>query len=224
MTDTPTWVVVPSEGRDSLRDCLVSLRGQVDGIVIVANGGYRPGGDLWKWAGDVPLIVDEDASPDRNISRWWNLGIDRVAYEIKPLTVWNVLVINDDVVVPSGTVATLASRMRSYRASMAYPNQADGNEVLWTRATQINLHHRITGYCFMLAGEQGLRADESLVWWFGDDDLDWRAREMNGALLVPGCAVEHSSPNGYTQANMDLQVQAGRDRVTFAAKWGKTPW
>lgn len=220
MTHTPTWAVVPSEGRDSLRDCLTSLRGQVDGIVVVANGKLS-GSEV-----DGADVTTPDPGPDRNISRWWNLGIDHLSELARSngTEQWNVLIVNDDVVVPPGTVATLASRMRAYRATMAYPNQSDGNEILWTRATQVNLHHRITGYAFMIAGESGLRADENLVWWFGDDDLDWRAREMNGALLVPGCAVEHKTPNGYTVANMDLQIQTGIDRATFAEKWGKTPW
>lgn len=211
----PTWAVVPSEGRACLHDCLASIRDQVDGIVLVANGGYTAEG--------VPgVIVVDDPSPDRNISRWWNLGLDRLVQ--LGLMEWNALVLNDDVVAPPHLVATLADALRSQRVAMAYPNQHDQHATIWREAKPVNLFHRITGYCFMLRGEGGLRADESLVWWAGDDDLDWRARQSGGAALVTGCRVEHQSPNGYTNAHPELSAQAGRDMETFRNKWGITPW
>jgi hypothetical protein len=63
-----------------------------------------------------------------------------------------------------------------------------------------------------------------MAWWFSDDDLDWTARERGGALLVPGIPVEHRCPNGSMYERPELQEQAGRDRETFACKWGRTPW
>ena len=38
-----TWAVVPSNGRHYLTGCLDSLSGQVEGIVLVANGCFIPG-------------------------------------------------------------------------------------------------------------------------------------------------------------------------------------
>jgi hypothetical protein len=63
-----------------------------------------------------------------------------------------------------------------------------------------------------------------MAWWYGDDDLDWEAREKGGALLVPGIPVEHRDPNGAMRDRPELHAQAGRDRATFKAKWGRTPW
>jgi hypothetical protein len=41
---------------------------------------------------------------------------------------------------------------------------------------------------------------------------------------VPGLAVEHRCPNGSMHERPELGKQAGRDRATFKAKWGRTPW
>jgi hypothetical protein len=115
--------------------------------------------------------------------------------------------------------------MRTTAAILAYPDQHKGHrQILHTRAEPIPLTQRITGFAYMLRGEAGLRLDESIAWWYSDDDLDWTARERGGALLVPGLGVEHRDPNGSTNARRELQEQAARDRQTFANKWGRTPW
>jgi len=211
----PTWAVVPSNGRSYLSECLDALLPQVDGVVIVANGDFDR-------APVEGVTVVRDTGTDMNISRWWNLGIDAVA-GMNPGQ-WNTIVVNDDVVVPAGLVGTLSSRMRACTAAVAYPNQHDGHHTLHRVPGPVNLFHRLTGYCYMLRGEAGLRLDESLVWWYGDDDLDWRAREQGGSLLVPGCPVKHYAPNGTMNERPELHAQAGRDRETFIQKWGQAPW
>lgn len=203
----PTWAVVPSEGRACLHDCLTSIRGQVDGIVLVANGSYT--------AADVSgVIVVEDTAPDRNISRWWNLGLDRLVQ--LGLMEWNALVLNDDTVLRPGAVHRLADALRRHHAALAHPGTA---ERLLTEPGP----ERITGWCFMLRGESGLRADESMAWWYGDNDLHWRAAQSGGALAVPGVDIFHTDPNGYTNRIPALAEQAGRDRATFLARWGRLP-
>lgn len=203
----PTWAVIPSEGRACLHPCIASLRGQVDGIVLVANQGYT--------ATDVPgVIVVHDPAPDRNISRWWNLGLDRLVS--LGLMEWNALVLNDDTRVEAGAVQRLAATMRRHRAALAYPGPRE--QILTTIGGE-----RITGWCFMLRGESGLRADQSMAWWYGDNDLDWRARTAGGTVTVPGVDVHHSDPNGYTVRVPELTAQAGRDRETFMARWGRLP-
>lgn len=211
----PTWAVVPSNGRPFLRECLDALAPQVDGIVVVNNGesGFPSGG----FVEAVP-----DHGTGMNISRWWNIGIEAVY--AKGLGEWNTLIVNDDVVVPMGFVETLSSRMRACTAAVAYPNQHDGHHAFWREPGPVNLFWRLTGYCFMLRGEIDLRLDEQLVWWYGDDDLDWRARTQGGSLLIPGCPVQHRAPNGSMLEHPELNVQAGKDRETFIRKWGQAPW
>jgi GT2 family glycosyltransferase len=212
---TETWAVVPSNGRSFLRECLDALLPQVEGIIVVSNGESD-------FPSEPRVEIMTDERPDVNISRWWNMGIDAVA--AKGLGEWNVLVVNDDVIVPSNFVQILSDNMRSCSAAISFPNQHDNHRMLWRDPEPVNLFWRLTGYCFMMRGEIGLRLDESLVWWYGDDDLDWRARANGGSYLVPGCSVEHRAPNGSMLGRPDLHVQAGKDRETFIRKWGQAPW
>jgi hypothetical protein len=80
------------------------------------------------------------------------------------------------------------------------------------------------GYAFALRGSAGLFADEDLCWWWGDSDLDWRARGAGGVTSVHVPGLVHHDPNGYTNRCVELSTQAGRDRETFRAKHGFLPW
>lgn len=206
--NVPTWAVIPSAGRPLIHYCLDSVRDQVDGIVIVSNSGYEP-------IGIREAVIVDDPSPDRNISRWWNLGLDYLAILGYPQ--WNALVLNDDVTLEPGSARLMATALRERHASLAYPG--DREQLL----TQPTCTDRITGYCFMLRGETGLRADESMAWWYGDNDLDWRARTAGGTVTVPGIGLYHADPNGYTNRCPELAAQAGQDRETFLTRWGRLP-
>ena len=68
-------------------------------------------------------------------------------------------------------------------------------------------------------------AQGDLRWWFGDDDMDWRCRQAGGTMRVPYQQVVHHDPDGSTNRDPALQVQAGLDRATFTEKWGGlAPW
>ncbi|MFD4596705.1 glycosyltransferase family 2 protein [Streptomyces sp. NPDC058464] len=230
---TAAYAVIPTRNRPGmLADCIDSLLAspQVCGVVVIDNGSTPPV-DTCRWEKWVTVLRWPQDPP--NISKLWNLGLDWVAADIQRLQdrggsgweTWDVLVVNDDVVCPPDFVHTLGKRMRATGAAMAYPDQAGGSEeILHTEPGPVPLGQRITGYAFMLRGETGLRADESLAWWFGDDDLDWRARQQSGALLVPGIPVEHRAPDVQTNARPELVEQTRRDRETFINRWGKAPW
>jgi hypothetical protein len=172
------------------------------------------------------LTVIGDTGTDRNIQRWWNIGLDTVQLlaEASGHDQWNVLVLNDDVICPPGTVSRLSEALREYNAVAAYPNQHDELKAVYRLAEPIPLHRRMTGYAFLLDGTWGLRADEDFVWWFGDDDLFWRANELGGSVLVPGCRVVHQFPDGWQSKYPELVAQTPLDRETFVRKWGKAPW
>lgn len=218
--------VIPTRDRhDLVADCIASVADQVDHVIVVDNLSDPPI-DPSPWP-DKVYCTSEPMDPP-NISALWNAGVD-VAVSgsaIAGAPEWDVVILNSDVVVPPGWVDSLSRAMRSTTAVLAYPDQHGGTrQILHTQSGPVDLRTRITGYAFMLRGEvTGLRFDESLAWWYGDDDLDWRAREQGGALLVPGLTVEHRCPNGSMYERPELQAQAGRDRETFQAKWGRTPW
>lgn len=225
MTGLYRAAVIPTRNRhDLLADCIASVVDQVDRVIVVDNLSDPPICPE-PWHGKVGVVSLPIDPP--NISVLWNVGLsvaDAQAHRAEAEQ-WDIAVLNSDVVVPAGWVDALSRAMRVTTAVLAYPDQHGGRrQILHTRAEPIDLRQRITGYAYLLRGEAGLRLDETMAWWASDDDLDWRAREQGGALLVPGLAVEHRCPNGSMYERPELQEQAGRDMETFRKKWGKTPW
>lgn len=217
--------VIPTRDRhDMLADCITSVVDQVDQVIVIDNLSSPPI-DPEPWHGKVGVVSLPIDPP--NISTLWNVGLalaDANAHR-HGADQWDIAVLNSDVTVPAGWVERLSTAMRSTTAVLAYPDQHGGTrQILHTKAEPIDLRQRITGYAYLLRGETGLRLDETMAWWASDDDLDWRAREQGGALLVPGLAVEHRCPNGSMYERPALQEQAGRDMETFRTKWGRTPW
>jgi hypothetical protein len=209
----PAYAVIPTAGRPCLHDCIAAVRDQIDGVIAVVNNGYN-GTDLSSAA------VMRDTNPEPNISRWWNIGLDAVARRCveQEISQWNVIVLNDDTVMAPGSVDVLTSGLRRHAGvHLAF---CGPEEKLLTRPGP----DRITGWCFALRGEGGLRADEELQWWAGDNSLDWSARLLGGSVIVPGVKHTHLHPNGYTVANPKLTEQAGRDMELFVKKWGRTAW
>jgi GT2 family glycosyltransferase len=217
--------VIPTRDRhDLLSDCINSVVDQVDRVIVIDNLSSPPI-DPEPWHGKVGVVAIPIDPP--NISTLWNVGIalaDAAAHQHEADR-WDIAVLNSDVTVPPGWIDGLSTAMRSGPAVLAYPDQHGGRrQILHTRAEPVDLRTRITGYAYLLRGEAGLRLDESMAWWFSDDDIDYRAREQGGALLVPGLAVEHRCPNGSMYERPELKTQAGLDRETFRKKWGRTPW
>lgn len=225
MTGVHRVAVIPTRNRhDMLADCIASVIDQVDRVIVIDNMSNPPI-DPEPWHGKVGVVSLPIDPP--NISTLWNVGLalaDAGAH-LQGADQWDIAVLNSDVVVPAGWVEVLSTAMRSTTAVLAYPDQHGGRQqILHTQAGPIDLRQRITGYAYLLRGETGLRLDESMAWWYSDDDLDWRAREQGGALLVPGQQVEHRAPNASTYERPELGAQTGLDRETFARKWGRTPW
>ena len=212
------WAVIPS------RDRLVMLANLINQLrddkvnVVVIDTGYSP--PFHTLRSGVEWIRD-DAEP-QNISRWWNTGIDHVK-SIEGSNEHVVAILNDDLVIPPKFVQQLATGIKETGAAAAYPDQHGfKSNHLHTFAGPISLYRRMTGYAFALRGSADIRADETLQWWYGDDDIDWRARQLGGSLLVGGVSVQHLSPNSSTVGK--LAEQAGRDRQTFIDKWGRAPF
>jgi GT2 family glycosyltransferase len=220
-----TYAVVPSLGRECLTRCLVSLLPQVEALFLVRTEEYEIP-QLTQDEGLSRIVVIDDTEPPRNIQRWWNLGITAAAAYAKAFhqEEWDVLVVNDDVIACPQLARTLSGAMRATTAVLSYPdNFHDSRCVLHTDPGPVDLTTRISGWCFMIKGESGLKADEQFQWWYGDDDLDWRARSAGGALMVPGCAVEHLYPSKLTNESEELSRRTVIDRDLFNTKWSGVP-
>lgn len=233
MTAIMRVAVIPTRDRRwMLFDAVKSLIHQVDKIFIVDNLSDPPisrkvwGTRDW-WDEDMIHVIRHNEDPP-NISRLWNLGLEAaeaMAHEIG-IDQWDVAVVNSDViVVQDDWMRRLSEVMRGCGASLAYPAQDGwtGPAIIHRRAEPVPMNQRITGYAHLLKGEDGLRYDEAMAWWYSDDDMEWQARVLSGAVLVPGLAVKHLEPNVSTNARLELQEQAGRDRQTFINKWGRAP-
>lgn len=183
---------------------MASLLPQVDRLILIKTEVYDH-----PFANDGRVVSVEDREQPKNISRWWNRGLAVAARwaDLHAAPSWSVLVANDDIVAPPHLVRSLEGALRSGTSVLAYPAQPDRG------------CDKITGFCFMVRGESGLRADEAMEWWYGDDDLLLTAREQGGAVCVPDCAVEHHYPSKLTFESVELSERTHRDREIFLAKW-----
>lgn len=213
---TPRVAVIPTNNRECLARAQDAILPQVDHLVIVQNAGERI------VAPSTKVSVIEDLSGIKNISRWWNRGLDQAQRYAERLgaKTWDVAVLNDDVIVPPGWFDKLSETLR--RANVAVTSFGEVYmPVLHTRPGPINLAHRPQGFAWMTAGEKGIRADENLVWWAGDDDIWVQAMKLGGAMVVPG-KLTHLYPNG--QMTGELHEQAAKDMAAFVEKHGFRPW
>lgn len=220
------YAVIPTKGERN--DWLYALCAELwyDNVqpIIVNNGEGQIDDNFGRY-----MVINFDFAGDPvNLSLLWNLGITTASNYQRHVygddEEFVVAVLNDDLALPRGFVGTLAEAILRRDAAGAFPSNALGREYVLTESQPVPLAMRMAGFAFVLRGSKNLRADESLLWWFGDDDLDWRIRQAGGNVGVPIAGIQHFDPNGYTSRDPKLSEQAGRDRETFAAKWGITPW
>lgn len=191
------WVTVPTRGRETLVEAIDSTGVPRDRTVIVVT---TPG-----VAAPEGCHVVEDFG-EINIHRWWNAGIDYAAER----GATHVLVINDDVVLnPGTTVRALLDEMSS--AAIASPG-AGGVIQGWDFTSRV-----MDGSCWLLDLSTGLRPDEGFRWWYGDNDLDRRARRDYGGVASIRCDFMHTRPNHLTATSPELQALADRDRERWEA-------
>ncbi len=219
----PRFAVIPTNGRACLKDCLMAISPQVDSTILVytvpwKDGEVRPHPHFGVALRDV-------GSP--NISRWWNEGLD-ICTQVMDMTEgdtpgrYDVAILNDDVIVPPGWFDAVSDGMRMYECAAACSGAPNSSPVLLQRPGPVPLHTRLQGFAFILAGEKGIRANEELRWYFSDDYIDWRARELGGMVMVPGHNVNHLYPN--EQMTGELHQFSAEDAAKFKEIWGVMPW
>lgn len=226
MGEIPRYVVVPTHNRPEWIVPLVrSMSCQCDVMLVLDNASDPPltQADLDVVAGEydgrVELIRDEQQPP--NLARFWNLMLDRcekLATEAGA-SVWDVAILNDDVLIPHGWLDIAAEGLREHpTAVVAHTGTGRRIHAPDLRTVMDNeLDTRMCPHAFVTRGEAGLRADESMLWWYLDTDLDWQARLSGGVLTVPGPLVSNALAGSSTVGV--LREQADKDRATFEAKW-----
>lgn len=215
------FAVIPTRGdRDEeLRRCVQAITPQVDRVIVVDNSDNGVYFDDLK----VPTYdVVYHAEQPPNLSRLWNLGLQRAEELENHIHVdWEIAVLNDDAIVPPFFFEQLSTAMRSAGAA-AGSYCGGGGPWLHTQPGVTPLSQRLCGWAFMLNGGRGLRADERLRWWCGDNDLDMQARLKGGTLVLPGDPVQHLYPDQSTRGV--LAEQTALDMMAFVEIWGFRPW
>lgn len=216
----PRFVVVPTNGRPCITDCLNAIGPQVDKVFVVDTNTEA----AWKIAdyeGDV-YFVDVDAGV--NISWWWNRGLDSVArYASRgDHKKWDVAILNDDVIVPEGWFDAVSGTMRGMQVAAGCSGGYGTMPVLHTHPGPVGIQNRMQGFAFILAGELGVRANEEYRWYYSDNYVEYKSREAGGVVMVPGHHVQHLYPN--QQVSGEMQVMIAEDGEKWMKEWGHMPW
>lgn len=219
------FAVIPSGNRREELFELVKVLVD-DGVhVIVVDTGYDEDPENWvygRW--DNPVAIIHDHREPKNIQRWWNLGLEHAQHWNEYLTgdpnaEYVVAVLNDDIVIEPGFVHTLARGIFLHDTAGAFPDIYDmKRDFVFNQVS----HWRMSGWAFALRGQMGFRADERLVWWGGDNDLEWKMLSNGGMVTVGGLTLQHLYPSQSTVGA--LAEQAGKDRETFKTIWGRYAW
>ena len=194
----PTFLTVPTRGdHPELLEALVhasSIPRQNIAIVRTA---------------DVPVpagVAVLDAIGPLNIHHWWNLGIDYA----KDHGASSVAVLNDDLVINSHTITDLTSALEATGAAIATP----GPQVRLHR-NRMPLRPLLIGSLWVLDLSSGLKPNEDFQWWYGDDDLDIRARRDFPGLVTVPVWFEHPHAGQSTETSPILQELVAQDERTF---------
>jgi glycosyltransferase involved in cell wall biosynthesis len=211
-------VIVTHNRPELLKQCVDAIRPQVHQILVIDN------------RSDPPVPKDEDyavcyePTDPVNMSKFWNIAIDYFAY-LSDTSEWNIAFLCDDVTVPDGWFHAVETCMRKYNGAAGSTHQYSPTPIpILKTAPDNDIFNRMCGWAFIVAGEKGLRADESMKWWFCDTDMDWQARKNGGMVVCPGPVAKNIRPNDFTYSVPGLAEQTGIDGLAFAAKWGGRPW
>lgn len=240
-------VIATHNRRAELYRCVEALAPQCSHILIIDNATDPPLGHdeqdavrLLGCADPAMCVVDVIRDPEQppNLSRLWNLGIDRVAHRWRTFCLtlgvaprWDVAVVNDDATVPPGWFDALSREMRRFDEVKAACSCPPFDELppsafrAYGPTAPMGVHSRLTGWAFVLRGEwEGARFDERFRWWCGDDDISLRARLAGGLVQVGGFPVPNEHADQSTYDNPFLSAQTAVDMAVFVEKWGKRPW
>lgn len=215
----PRFVVIPTNGRDCLRQSVEAIEDEVDCVILVTTEDKAAAVDD---LGDVVLTHDGRI----NISQWWNIGLDFAATLIDATTdrkKWDVAIINDDVIVPPGWFSAVSGKMREMKAAAGC---SGGRSPMPWFLTHVGatpgVPNPLEGFAFIVAGELGLRANENIPWYFSDNYMDWESRRLGGTVVIPGFHVQHLYPNG--QMDWQLHEANTRGAQAFREHFGAMPW
>jgi len=138
VADPLNFAVIPTNGRACFKDCLLAIEPQVDEVIVVEGG---PEAARVPWV-EHPVIRE----PELNISKWWNLGLEMAQLLAKGAGApqWNVAILNDDTIVPTGWMSAVTAAMRQESAAAACSGDPPPYTRVSTRAPRSNKNRSIS--------------------------------------------------------------------------------
>lgn len=230
------YAVIPTHNRHAeLGDLLATIPHFVE-VLVIDNASEPPVFDHPRFLQRTrgwEVVRDEEQPP--NLSRLWNRGLRWAEHRQKERSndperddSWAVAILNDDVLLSPGLLTTLVSKLYSCNVDIAFPGPVGSKDFVNRELPFPGTALRMTGWCFVVRGSSGLRADETLRWWCGDDDLQALAvTHGRGSVRVglrdfEAAGLLHRHPDAQTVGVLREQSEA--DMKTFVAKWGQHPW
>lgn len=202
----PSYVVVP------VRDA--------DDPVPVASGGA---------VADVWAVANTPGEPV-NLMKKWNRGLEWARGEAaaRSVSAFNVLILNDDVVIDAERVIPrLSAALRADPSyALAFPNVYDfpGTGVVVTSTNDPGSGQTFSGWALMVKGESALPFDDRYPWWYGDSAYEKELlRRGRKVVMALDCRIEHLHPNEATFSSPALLRQAVKDEALFAKEWDVDP-
>lgn len=217
-----SYAVILTHNRpELLLQTVQAIASQVDYVRVVDNASspaVQMNPDEWP----LNVVIYRESLQPPNLSLFWNRQFDLIEkHALERATEWEIAVLCDDSIAPEGWFDAVKSGIRQTGAAAGSTHAI--NEVsypIFTTAPNQDIFQRMCGWAFVIAGERGLRADESMHWWYLDDDLGNLARVSGGLVICPGPVVRNELPGAWTNAKQELSDRAGADRAVFLAKWG----
>jgi hypothetical protein len=203
------FLTIPTAGShpDLLSKLIANSQLPPEQIVIIQT---RLGVEL---PADVVVIKDFDPP---NIQRWWKTGIQESASRGASI----VAVLNDDISIPVGSLQILAKELESSGATIASPSRPPKQDRVYRRQL-VPYEPRLWGCYWLLDVSSGLLPDTDYSWWFGDNDLDIRARRDYAGVLNFDVPYEHYFPGEGTGRSPELQKLVEQDTRRFQEQNGR---
>ena len=132
----------------------------------------------------------------------------------------SVAVLNDDIRVGPGTLSALHEALMSSGAAIASPSRSPFKNGVHRRPL-VPYEPRLWGSLWVVRVDSGLRPDPRYVWWYGDNDLDIRARRDHGGVILCDVEFQHLHPSEGTSSNPALVAQTDVDALTFETQYAR---
>ena len=198
-------IILTHNRHELLNKTEAAIESQVDHVLVIDNASNPP-------VSSYNEVMYVSTQPP-NLAQFWNMGIEHLQdHEY-------IAFLCDDAIVPDGWFDAVVSAMVENGSIIGCSDPFNRKYSTIKLEPDGDIMHRLCGWAFVLKNV-GLRADESMRWWWCDTDLDWQARKAGGLVIVGSHPVPNQLDNGFTNTKPELAHQAGLDGIVFAHKRG----